>query len=95
MKLVEHEYMAEQTFGKPWTEVHQWLDEFMGTEKYKTRHRRVRHHLEGIEQARKLFGNEGAEVAMQHILADLKLDGWKESDPFPKNEKHFVEMRLW
>jgi len=34
-------------FGKPYEEVHRWLDEFMGTDEYGMRHRKLRHHLEG------------------------------------------------
>ena len=38
-------------FGKPYGEVHNWLDEFQGTPEYKMRHRRKRHHEAGIRQA--------------------------------------------
>lgn len=92
MRQEEHESMATKRFGKPWTQVHQWLDEFMGTPQYHMRHRKVRHHLEGIEEARKLFGDEGAEAARQHIEADLSTEGWYPGCEFPRNEKHFVDM---
>jgi hypothetical protein len=40
--------------------------------------------------------NEAAEVARQHIIADLASDGWREGrDLFPKDEADFVKMELW
>ena len=91
----QHCAEAEQRFGKPYAEVHQWLDEFAGKPPYGMRHRRKRHHLAGIEEVRRKWGDEAAEAARQHILSDLKLDGWRETDPFPKNERHFKDMGLF
>ena len=45
-------------FGKPYEEVHRWLDEFAHSKKYGMRHRKVRHHLEGLYQVEQLFGKE-------------------------------------
>ena len=81
-------------FGKPYEEVHRWLDEFMGTEKYGMRHRRVRHHLAGLEEVARLLGEEAVKAARQHIISDLKEEGWTEDDPFPR-ERHYVEMGLY
>jgi hypothetical protein len=83
---------AELKFGEPFEEVHRWLDEFQGTPKYGMRHRRVRHHEAGILEDRALFGEKAAEVARQHIVADLKEEGWTESDPFPQDEEDFVKI---
>lgn len=83
---------SEELFGKSYEEVHLWLDEFAGTEKYKMRHRRIRHHKAGIQEAIKLFGEESGAVAKQHIISDLKEEGWTESDPFPLDEQHYVKM---
>lgn len=82
-------------FGQAYEEVHLWLDEFHGTEKYKMRHRRVRHHEAGIKEAIKLFGEEAGLVAKQHIISDLKEEDWKNSDPFPRDEDHYVKMGLF
>jgi len=82
-------------FGKPYGEVHRWLDEFMGTEEYRMRHRKVRHHQAGINQVSKLFGAEAGKVARQHIISDLKEEGWTESDPFPKDQEDYVKMGLF
>ena len=48
MKLEDHQRESRDLFGNDFTEVHLWLDAFQGTEKYRMRHRRVRHHLAGI-----------------------------------------------
>jgi len=95
MTFEQHCEESQRLFGKPYPEVHRWLDHFMGTEKYGWRHRRVRHHEAGIQQAVKLFGEEAGLVARQHIISDLKEEGWKESDPFPKDEQHYLKMGLF
>jgi len=82
-------------FGKPYQEVHRWLDEFMGTEKYGMRHRKLRHHLEGIKQVRELFGEESGEVARRHIISDLQEEGWTEDDPFPRDQADYLEIGLF
>lgn len=72
MKFKEHCLESELTFGKKYEEVHLWLDEFAKnysfSDKYK--HRKFRHHKEGVEQARQIFGDIGALVAEQHIRSD-------------------------
>ena len=93
MKLEEHEQKSIDLFGKPFHEVHQWLDEFSGSTKYGLRHRKLRHHLEGIDEAVSIFGEEVREVARQHIVDDLHLEGWLEGvHEFPKNQRHFEKL---
>jgi len=75
--------------------VHFWLDEFMGAPGIGARHRRKRHHLEGIAEVRRLFGDRAAEAARLHIIADLKMEGWKEYDHFPTDENDYVNMGLF
>ena len=82
-------------FGKPFSEVHRWLDEFAAKPPYGMRHRQLRHHLAGIEEVRRLWGEEAAEAARDHIIADLKMEGWSATDPFPKDEKHYQRMGLF
>lgn len=76
MHFEDHCQTAEQAFGQRYEEVHRWLDEFASryprSEKYK--HRKFRHHQEGVEEARHLFGDLGALVAEQHIRLDN--EGW-------------------
>jgi hypothetical protein len=95
MKLEDHCRQATEMFGKPWDELHRWLDEFAGSERYGMRHRRVRHHEAGIREAVRLFGQEAEPVARQHIVDDLRQEGWTESDPFPRDEAHYVAMGLF
>jgi hypothetical protein len=75
MKLEAHEKESLVLFGKPYTEVHLWLDAFAGTLECGMRHRRKRHHKAGIREAEKLFGEEGALAAKLHIISDLKEEG--------------------
>jgi len=48
--------------------------------------------MTGIEEVVRLFGEKGREVARQHIISDLKEEGWTDNDPFPKDELHYVKM---
>jgi hypothetical protein len=82
-------------FGQPFEEVHRWLDEFQGTPEYKMRHRKKRHHEGGIKQAIDLFGETAGKVARQHIISDLKEEGWTEKDHFPVDEADYVKMGLF
>ena len=81
--------------GKPFEEVHRWLDEFAGRSCYGMRHRKLRHHLSGIEQVRELWGDQAAVAARLHIIADLKQEGWTEDMPFPRDEDHYKRMGLF
>jgi len=82
-------------FGKPYEEVHRWLDEFAGSKEYGMRHRKVRHHLHGLKEVEELFGIDAVKAARQHIISDLKEEGWQESDSFPKDESDYVKMGLF
>ncbi len=96
MTFNEHCKESIEKLGSPFEEVHIWLDEFAHSEEYGMKHRKVRHHLQGIKEVIKLFGTEAGEAARLHIISDLKLEGWIEgSDPFPKNEKHYASMGLY
>ncbi len=66
LKTHERDCLAE--LGSPWTHVHEWLDAYfteMGLS-----HRRMRHHREGVEEARRLWGDDAARAAEIHIMAD-------------------------
>lgn len=91
----EHCRECERELGAPFAEVHLWLDAYAGTPGYGMRHRRVRHHEAGIMEATKLFGTDAGKAARLHILADLKSEGWTDSDPFPQIEQHYVRMGLY
>lgn len=95
MNTGEHCAESIRLFGKPYGQVHEWLDAFAGTKEFGMRHRKKRHHLKGIEEVRTLWGDDAAEAARLHIISDLKMEGWRESDPFPRDEAHYVEMGLF
>ena len=95
MKLEDHQLESRTLFGDDFTQVHRWLDEFQGTEKYRMRHRRVRHHEAGIKEAIRIFGEKAGPVAKQHIISDMKEEGWTEKDRFPKDEEDYVKMGLF
>lgn len=92
MRFEDHCEESIRLFGKPYEEVHLWLDEFAGKPPYGMRHRKLRHHLEGIKEVEKLFSEEAALAAKAHIISDLKLEGWKETDRFPVDERDYVKM---
>jgi hypothetical protein len=86
---------SAQLFGRPFEEVHRWLDEFAGAPGIGMKHRRKRHHEAGIRQAMKLFGELAGQAARQHIISDLKEEGWTELDHFPRDEEDYVRMGLF
>ena len=94
-KFEEHCTESVRLFGKSYAELHRWLDEFAGSERHGMRHRRVRHHQAGIDEAVRIFGSDAGPVARQHIISDLHEEGWTASDPFPKDEDHYVKMGLF
>ena len=66
--LHEHCYDCRTLLGKDWKEVHEWLDALFA--EYGPAHRRYRHHTEGIEEVRKMWGDEAALAAKVHIIVD-------------------------
>jgi hypothetical protein len=81
----EHCEECENKLGKQWNVVHLWLDEFFVKMGCTERHRDIRHHSKGIEQARLKWGDEAAEAAKIHIARDF--DGW-----IPHDE---MEVQKW
>jgi hypothetical protein len=67
-----HQHMEDcrRFLGSPHEDVNRWIDEFSAT--VGPTHRRLRHHWEGVRQAERLFGNEGARAAIVHILRDCR-----------------------
>jgi len=66
----EHAKECEEILGNPWYVVHHWLDEYAKIYWPWMGHRVHRHHKEGIEEVRKLWGDEAAYAAEMHILKD-------------------------
>lgn len=95
MKFLEHCEQAEARFGHSYSHVHLWLDEFAGKPPYGMKHRKIRHHEAGIQEVGRLWGDLAAQVARQHIEADLAQEGWKPEMPFPKDEVDYVRMGFY
>ena len=66
----EHAKDCEEQLGKAWVVVHRWLDDYARIYWPYKMHRVFRHHREGVEEARRLWGDEAAEAAEIHILKD-------------------------
>lgn len=105
MNLAQHCQHSIELFGKPFEEVHLWLDEFQKDPLYKSRHRRKRHHKQGIEQVRELFGEGASLAATQHIIDDIASEDaalrklcptYKDfSHLIPENEENYVKRGYW
>ena len=66
--LEAHKKDSIEKFGKPYEEVHIYIDQYHA--KYGAKHRFMLHHDQGIEEIRQKFGNEAALVAESHIKLD-------------------------
>lgn len=66
----EHEEHCKANLGKPWSEVHKWLDHYFLLVPTAT-HRIVLHHQLGIELGVKEFGEEVREALELHIRDDF------------------------
>ncbi len=95
MELEEHEKESIQYFGKPYTEIHNFLDQFYRHTGAK--HRKYYHHLAGLKIIKKRFGEDAVKVAKKHIISDLESCGrWKLGiDEFPENSKSYDKKLLW
>jgi len=69
MKLEGHEKSCLKKLGKPYTEVHLFLDQFF--DKYKTSHRILLHHQVGVDLVVKHFGEDSRQAAITHIIDDF------------------------
>jgi len=68
----EHCEDCVREVGKPYKEVHKWLDEFAFEDgKINPEHRNRRHHKEALKECRELFGDSGVEAALIHIRKDM------------------------
>lgn len=94
--IEDHCRESIELYGKPYCELHLWLDEFAGKPGIGMRHRRFRHHRAGIEEAARLFGDAVREVAERHVMTDLEEEGWREGvDRFPADQADYVRMGLY
>lgn len=72
MKYEEHCLHCKELLGEEFGYVHSWLDEFFNSEKYRTKHRFLRHHRAGMEEVRRMWGDRAAEAAKIHLIDDLQ-----------------------
>ena len=56
--------------GREFEYVHRWLDATARDYFPWVGHRQIRHHKEGVEEIRKLWGDEAAKAAEMHIITD-------------------------
>ena len=67
-KFEEHCEDCIRELGEPFPNVHIWLDEYFILLRHK--HREMRHHTEGVEEIRKMWGDKAAQAAEIHIRKD-------------------------
>jgi DNA-binding GntR family transcriptional regulator len=85
--FIEHCKDCKEQLGEEFPQVHKWLDEYFPILHFDARHRDVRHHEEGIEEVRKMWGDRAAEAARVHISKDF--DGWVPKTPNEVQEWRF------
>jgi len=67
-ELEEHCRDCLASLGSEFREVNIWLDEFAPTMGF--HHRVMRHHIDGVEEVRRLWGDKAAKAAEIHIKKD-------------------------
>lgn len=90
-----HCQFCKEILGEEFPDVHIWLDEFYGKQPWGSKHRFLRHHQEGIEEVRKMFGDRSAKAAEIHVRQDLSEEGWPENKPIPRNSEEYKKAGLW
>jgi hypothetical protein len=72
MRIAEHEKHCKQELGKPFTNVHRFLDQFASKYNMSMAHRMILHHRLGVEAAGLEFGSDAKEAAKLHVRDDLR-----------------------
>jgi hypothetical protein len=75
-KIETHEKACIRLLGAPFTEVHQWLDEY--AKKWRPHihleyHRKFRHNAEGVKEVERKWGPLCALAAKIHLIRDVEL----------------------
>jgi hypothetical protein len=75
-KIETHEEDCMRLLGAPFTEVHQWLDEY--AKKWQPHihleyHRKFRHNAEGVKEVERRWGPLYALAAKIHLIRDVEL----------------------
>lgn len=84
MHIHDHIQESLKTFGRPYAEVHAFLDSYY--DKYRgLAHRRLLHHRLGVELVARRFGEQARQAAEQHIRQDfgsLLPEDWVQCEEF-------------
>ncbi|WP_243357588.1 hypothetical protein [Fundidesulfovibrio terrae] len=72
MHLVDHEQHCIKELGKPFTEVHEFLDQFASKYGMSLAHRIILHHRLGVELVGLLMGPEAKAAAKLHVVDDVR-----------------------
>jgi len=72
----QHCRECKEKFGKDFDHVHKWLDGLCckwedEVQYLDLNHRRHRHHEEGLEKLREMFGDEAYEAGKLHLMTDF------------------------
>lgn len=68
--LEQHKGDCVRWLGSECEQVNRWMDEYFAI--HGASHRKFRHHKDGIEDAKRLFGDIGAAAALIHVLRDCR-----------------------
>ena len=60
----DHLFLDMKHFGKQFNPVHAWMDACFRT--HGGLHRKIRHHKEGVEEVREMYGDGAAKAAELH-----------------------------
>ena len=71
MLITEHESHSLKVLGSPFTEIHEWMDQYYGVVD-NVAHRVVLHHRYGIELGVSLFGESARRALELHIEDDFE-----------------------
>lgn len=96
----EHCEDCKVILDKDWAVVHRWLDETYKYTPGNMMHRAYRHHVDGVEKVREMWGDEAALAARIHIRRDFPgldriptIEDW-EKDPqnLLRNSDQFLNL---
>ena len=95
----EHCADCKEALGKDWSVVHRWLDECYKLMPGNLLHRGFRHHTEGVEKVRAMWGDDAALAAEIHIKRDFPglegvptVEDWKDERRMIENSNVFLEI---
>lgn len=95
----EHCADCEKILGHQWNVVHRWLDEMYRYMPGNLFHRSFRHHVDGVNQVRQMWGEEAAQAAEIHIRRDFPgldhiptVEEWKDPQGMYKKSDQYMEI---